>query len=300
MFDLVVLTDPRYVNPKEPTPYDLDVLQDDQMVMDACRNLGLVVDRKSWDDLDFNWSNTRSVIFRSTWDYFDRFTEFKYWLEKIKSQTLFINPQELVFWNVDKKYLLDLEEKGVKIVPTHFVALETEENLKDIADKNNWQEIVIKPTVSASAKDTHRLTYSDLEKTSVQDMFRELYRQQSMMVQPFLGRVLEEGELSVIVIGDKVTHAVRKVAKSGDYRVQSDFGGSVRLEEPDAAAIDFAERVVRLCPAKPLYARVDLIRNDQGDWNLGEMELIEPELWFRLQPNAAEALAWSIKEYLKK
>ncbi len=300
MPDVIVLTDPRYVNPKDPTPYDLDVLKDDQLVMDACQKLGLAVDRKSWDDPDFDWSTTHSVIFRSTWDYFDRFDEFSQWLNKIKSLTTFINPQELVFWNVDKRYLLDLERRGVEVVPTHIVPVGTQENLKTIADRNNWQEIVIKPTVSATAKDTYRLTYQELEQPAVQDMFTNLCRQQTMMVQPFLKYVLEEGELSVIVIGDKVTHGVRKVAKAGDYRVQSDFGGSIRLEEPDDEAIAFAEEVVRLCPARPLYARVDLIRNDQGNWNLGEMELIEPELWFRLQPDAADNLAVSIKEYLKK
>lgn len=300
MLDLVVLTDHRYVDPEEPTSYVLDVLKEDQLVIDACRNLGLTVDRKSWDDPDFDWSTTRSVIFRSTWDYFDRFDEFRQWLVKVKSLTRFINPQELVFWNVDKRYLLDLEANGVEIVPTHIVNTGDKENLKEIADVNNWREVVIKPTVSATAKDTHRLTYQELLQPSIQDMFNDLCLRQTMMVQPFLGRVLEEGELSVIVIGDKVTHAVRKVAKSGDYRVQSDFGGSIRLEEPDAETITFAEEVVSLCPVKPLYARVDLIRNDRGDWNLSEMELIEPELWFRLQPDAAAALSLSIKQYLKK
>ena len=300
MPDLVVLTDPRYVNPSFPTPYDLDVLEDDRLVVDACRALGLMVDRRSWDDPHFDWSSTRTVIFRSTWDYFDRFDEFERWLEKAKTRTQFINPQELVFWNLDKRYLLDLAAKGVDIVPTYRVTPKIKENLKEIADKHGWQEIVVKPTISATAKDTYRLTYQQLILPSIQQRFDALCEQKTMMVQPFLSRVLEEGELSVIVIGGQVTHGVRKVAKSGEYRVQSDFGGSIRLEQPDQEAIAIAQQAVQLCSEEPLYARIDLIKNDEGKWNLGEMELIEPELWFRLQPHAADVLAFAIKNSLKK
>lgn len=299
MLDLVILTDPRYLDPVNPTPYDLDVLEDDQILMDACLSLGLKVDRKSWDDPEYDWSSTKTVIFRSTWDYFDRFSEFEQWLEKIKLLTQFINPQELVFWNVEKTYLMDLQAKGIKIIPTEIVEIGTRKRLRDMADAHGWEEIVIKPTVSATARDTHRLSHEMLNQTSTQVMFDELCTQKTMMVQPFLSQVLEEGELSVMVIDGKVTHGVRKIAKPGDYRVQSDFGGSIRLEDPDESAIAFAEEVVKACPLQPIYARVDLIKNDQGQWNLGEMELIEPELWFRLQPKSAKALAAAIRNYLK-
>lgn len=300
MLDLVVLTDPRYVNPDKPVSYVLDVLKEDQIVMDACQRQGLSVERRSWDDPYFDWSSTKAVIFRSTWDYFDRFTAFEQWLQKVKRLTKFINPEELVFWNVDKKYLLDLAAEGVEIVPTYFIRQGAKEGLKEIANRNDWQEIVIKPTVSATAKDTYRFSYQELTQPSTQNMFDVLCEKKDMMIQPFLSRVLEEGELSVIVIGGKVTHGVRKVAKSGDYRVQSDFGGSIQLEQPDKEAIVIAEKVIKSCPAMPLYARVDLIKNHLGKWNLGEVELIEPELWFRLQPSAAESLAISIHNYLKK
>ncbi|MDW3194459.1 MAG: hypothetical protein R8G66_18930 [Cytophagales bacterium] len=300
MRDLVILTDPRYLDPVDPTPYDLDVLEDDQILMDACLQQGLNVDRKSWDDPEFDWSLTKTVIFRSTWDYFDRFSEFKQWLEKIKSLTEFINPQELVFWNVEKTYLMDLQSKGISIVPSVLVVKGSQQQLRGVADKYGWDEIVIKPTISATARDTHRLTYEVLSQASTQSMFDNLCKDKTMMIQPFLSRVLEEGELSIIVIDGKVTHGIRKVAKAGDYRVQSDFGGSIRMEEPDKTAIAFAEHVVKSCPSLPFYARVDLIKNDKDQWNLGEMELIEPELWFRMQPSAADALAKTIRDYLKK
>lgn len=300
MLDLVVLTDPHYLDPKEPSPSDINVLKEDQLLLDACRNAGLKVDRKSWDDPNFDWSSSQSVIFRTTWDYFDRFPEFEQWLNRVQAVTKFINPSELVFWNIDKKYLLDLAEKGVEIIPTHIVPRGNSESLKEIADTRNWKDLVIKPTVSATSRDTHQLSYDDLALDRTQRMFDALCEKKSMMVQPFLRNVLEDGELSLVVIDGKVTHGVRKQARKGDYRVQSDFGGSVRLEKPDAEAIRFAEHVASLCPVKPMYARVDLIRNDDGQWNLGEMELIEPELWFRLYPESVERLSSSIARALKK
>lgn len=286
------------MDPQNRDQYTLDVLEEDQWLMDACRDLKLNVGRKSWDDPDFDWSTTRAVIFRSTWDYFDRFSEFEKWLHRIKSVTQFINPQELVFWNIDKRYLLELESQGVGIIPTHIVRQGNQGNLSEIADQKVWHDIVIKPTVSATARDTHCLTLEEYTSPSVQQMFNELCQQKTMMVQPFLSRVLEEGELSVIVIDGRVTHGLRKVAKAGDYRVQSDFGGSIHLEEPDENAIEIAEQVVVCCPAKPLYARVDLLKDDKGDWKLGELELVEPELWFRLYPKSAALLAKAIADHL--
>lgn len=300
MLDLVVLTDPRYVNPPNPTPYDLDVMEDDELVMGACRKLGLSVGRKSWDDPDFDWSTTKAVIFRSTWDYFDRFGEFEQWMNKVRSITQFINPQELVYWNIDKKYLMDLANVGIKIIPTQFVEQGAIADLKTIAAKEGWGEIVIKPTISATSRDTHRLTAIEYSKPSIQKIFEELCQRKTMMVQPFLPRVLEEGELSMIVINGEVTHTVRKRAKPGDYRVQSDFGGSIELEEPDLAAVDFAVNTVNQCPFKPLYARVDLIQDENEKWSLVELELVEPELWFRLYPDSSISLAEAIAVQLKR
>ena len=298
MLDLVVLTDPHYLNPEHPTSSDLDILKEDEYVMSACRDQGLKVDRKSWDDPDFDWSTTRAVIFRTTWDYFDRFGEFESWLKQIKSVTTFINPQELIFWNVDKRYLKDVAKAGIHIVPSHFVERGSLERLSEVADRNNWKELVIKPTISATAKDTFRILPDQID--SSQPLFERLCQQHTMMVQPFLHRVLDEGELSLIVIDGEVTHAVKKRAKPGDYRVQNDFGGSIELYEPAAEEVEFAQKAVLSCPTPPVYARVDLMKDNEGAWALGEMELIEPELWFRLHPQAAERLGQAIAGFLNR
>ena len=74
-YDVVVLTDDKYIKPKELNWYSLQVLLEDEMVVDGLQQQGLTAIRKSWSDSSFDWSKTRAVLFRTTWDYFERFAE---------------------------------------------------------------------------------------------------------------------------------------------------------------------------------------------------------------------------------
>jgi len=102
-----------------------------------------------------------------------------------------------------------------------------------------------------------------------------------------------------MVIDGKFTHAVLKIAKKGDFRVQDDFGGTVHNYKPTSEEIDFAERVVKACELNPIYARVDMFTDNDGQLAVSELELIEPELWFRKNPDAADKLAFAIKKLIK-
>ena len=106
--------------------------------------------------------------------------------------------------------------------------------------------------------------------------------------------MVERGEVSLMIMGGKFTHGVLKIAKLGDFRVQDDFGGSVQDYKPTTEEIDFAEKTIQACDPPPSYARVDIIRDNNDKLALIELELIEPELWFRLQPKAAQMLAEAI------
>ena len=99
-----------------------------------------------------------------------------------------------------------------------------------------------------------------------------------------------------MVMGGQFTHAVLKIAKPGDFRVQDDFGGTVHEYQPTLEEIAFAEKAVAACDPQPYYARVDIIRDNNNELAVIEMELIEPELWFRLKPAAAEVLVEAISK----
>jgi len=288
-FDIVLLTEARYVNPENPDWYARQILEDDALLTAELEKCGLVVARKDWADPDFDWGNTRMVVFRTTWDYFNRFSEFKEWLAMAEQKTRLVNPPELIRWNWDKHYLRDLQQQGVHIPETLFIEAGKQETLHEIHQRTGWTETVLKPAIAGAARHTYRLNPNNLE--AHEEVFHELIGNEAMLLQPFQRNVVEQGEMSLMVIGGKYSHAVLKRAKAGDFRVQDDFGGTATPYEPTEEEIAFAEAAVAACDLAPIYARADIIRDNDGKLALTELELIEPELWLRHRPEAARILA---------
>jgi len=293
-FDVVVLTDNRYINPVEINDYNRNVLLEDELVQKALEKLDLRVQRLSWDDPDFDWSTTHYALFRTTWDYFDRFDEFSTWLKTASKQTNFINSESIINWNIDKHYLQDLEKNGVRCAQTLFIEAGSKKSLAQYHKETNWSETVLKPVISGGARHTYKLNFTNLH--SHETIFKELIANEAFMLQPFQHAIVEKGELSLIVIDGEFTHAVLKIAKKGDFRVQDDFGGTVHTYTPTKTEIEFAEQAVNACKSKPVYARVDMFMDNNGQLAIAELELIEPELWFRNNTKAADKLALTIKK----
>lgn len=297
-FDVVLLTDSRYVNPKKIDPYIQNVLKEDRLVMDGLEKLDLRTIKKDWNDTNFNWSSTKSAIFRSTWDYFDQFSNFRNWLELVKEQCYLINPYEQINWNLDKHYLLDLQKLDLPIVESVFVSKKTQLNLENISKSKNWKDIVIKPTISGAARHTYHLKNDEIKK--FQDKWLSLTNNEDFMVQEFQKNILSSGEIAVMIFGGEYSHSVLKKAKKGDFRVQDDFGGSVEKINPSLEVIELAEKTVKSLKTIPLYARVDIIFDNDSSPVISELELIEPELWFRFKEESAYKLAEIVKDFLNK
>ena len=297
-YDVVLLTDSRYVNPKKIDPYIQNVLKEDGLVMDGLEKLNLKTIKKDWNDHKFKWSSTKSAIFRSTWDYFDQFSNFRSWLDIVKEQCFLINPYEQINWNLDKHYLLDLQKKDLPIVESVFVPKKKELNLETISKSKNWKDIVIKPTISGAARHTYHLKNDEIKK--FQDKWLSLTNNEDFMVQEFQKNILSSGEIAVMLFGGEYSHSVLKKAKKGDFRVQDDFGGSVEKINPSLEIIELAEKTVKNLKNMPLYARVDIIYDNDNNPVISELELIEPELWFRFKEESAYKLAEIIKDFLNK
>lgn len=297
-FDVVLLTDSRYVNPKKIDPYIQNVLKEDRLVMDGLEKLNLRTIKKDWNDTNFNWSSTKSAIFRSTWDYFDQFSNFRNWLELVKEQCYLINPYEQINWNLDKHYLLDLQKLDLPIVESVFVSKKTQLNLETISKSKNWKDIVIKPTISGAARHTYHLKNDEIKK--FQDKWLSLTNNEDFMVQEFQKNILSTGEIAVMIFGGEYSHSVLKKAKKGDFRVQDDFGGSVEIINPSLEIIELAKKTVKSLKTMPLYARVDIIFDNGSNPVISELELIEPELWFRFKEESAYKLAEIVKDFLNK
>lgn len=289
MIDIAILTDKRYLKDSSIDQYKHNVFYEDFLVQDALNSLGLKTKRLAWDDANFDWSQTKSILFRTTWDYFDRFSEFSSWLKQVSKQTTLFNSEQIIRWNLDKHYLQDLEKNGIHIAQTYFIEHGSKTTLHKLHEQLNWKETVLKPCISGAARHTYKLNSSNISK--YEDLFSKLITHEAMMLQPFQYNIVSKGELSLMVLNGQFTHAVLKKAKPGDFRVQDDFGGTVHEYKPTNTEISFAENAVKACPELPIYARVDIFTDNDGQIALSELELIEPELWFRHFPEAAHVLA---------
>ena len=293
---LAILTEKRYLNPKKNSGYVDNILTEDFLVQVELEKLGISCSRVAWDD-NFNPSKFRFALFRTTWNYFEKLPFFLKFLHSCTNKTQLINPYNQIIWNLDKKYLLDLHFAGINIPPTLIVKKGNQKSLSEFCKKNKWTEVVIKPCVSAAAWNTHHIkkTHTD----SANKLFFDLNQRCDMMVQCFQQNIKKSGEISLMMIGGCYSHAVLKRAKTGDFRVQDDFGGTVCSYEPTMMEVDFAQQVLDALFFQPIYARVDIIFDNNNNLALTELELIEPEMWFRLNPDSPKKLAQHILRHIK-
>jgi len=295
--DIALLTDSRYVNPTIVNPYIQNILLEDRLLIKALEDRGLRVIRVDWADPNFEWASVKLAVFRTTWDYFDRIDEFIKWINQTKEVLHFINPVELVLWNIDKHYLQDLSDKGVEISETIFIEPGEKVSLREVFVMSGWHDAILKPAISGGARHTYRLSVDNL--ASHEGIFRQLIKNESLLLQPFQNSILTKGEVTLMYFNSKYSHAILKLAKTGDFRVQDDFGGTVHPHTATVDEMTLGQKAIEACIAPPLYGRVDIIEDNFGKPAVSELELIEPELWFRNRPESAEDLADAILDYAK-
>jgi glutathione synthase/RimK-type ligase-like ATP-grasp enzyme len=266
--------------------------QDDAPLATALRDRGCTVALAPWDDADVDWSDARAVVIRSTWDYTGRRDEFVAWAEHVAAVTALYNGPEIVRWNTHKGYLIELEERGAPVVPTAWLGQGDRIDLGDLLNSRGWEEAVVKPTVDAGSRGLFRVGPTTVE--LAQHHLDALLARGDAMVQPFLAAIEREGELSVVFLDGAFSHAVRKQPAVGEFRIQVEYGGSYRPEQPPAETIDLAAWILDATGHDYLYARVDLVADEDGTPQLAELEVTEPSLYLTQVPEAAGRLADAI------
>ena len=252
---------------------------DDRPLHEALQARAVDLHHPVWDDDAVDWDAFDAVLIRTTWDYMERQEEFAAWAERVPR---LLNPAHIVRWNTHKSYLRDLPSHHV--APTIWLFKGDTFDLSELPEGRHF----IKPQVGATARETLRFVPGD---PRAQAHLDRLLTTEDVMVQPYLSKVETEGEVSAIFIDGAISHCVRKIPNPGDYRVQDDFGAK---DEP--TTFSPAQRALamnvwdRLFPHL-LYGRVDLLALDDGTPVVTEVELVEPSLFFRHGPGAAERLA---------
>lgn len=253
-----------------------DLTLDDRLFADALRERGVEVRAAVWDDPAVQWADFDRVVVRSTWDYHLRAGAFLAWADRVGERL--VNGAELVRWNADKGYLLDLEGRGVAIVPT--VRLRPGDDAGNVLAERGWSRAVAKPVVSAAAYGVRIVTGS-------------VRAEADLLLQPFVEEIVSKGEWSFVFLAGAFSHAVVKRPAAGDFRVQEEYGGTVARAEPSKDLVLQASTALEHLPRPWTYARVDAVETP-GRLLLVELELIEPELFFRFDSASADRLAAAV------
>jgi glutathione synthase/RimK-type ligase-like ATP-grasp enzyme len=262
---------------------------EDRPLLDAAAaRAGLTLTWVAWDDPHVAWGHFDAVLIHSTWDYHDAPERFAAWVDHVGAVSTLHNPPGVISWNAHKRYLLDLDDWGVPVIPTALVVRDEPESMSTLVDRRDWKEVVVKPAVSAGAKSTGRYRADD---PAAQRALSSLLADGDALVQPYLDEIEGAGETSLIVVDHEVTHAVSKLPTQGDFRVQRQYGGVECLVTPTDSEVELAMLAVDAATSVGpiLYARVDSVTVD-GRPTLMELEVIEPALFLPLRPVAADRL----------
>ncbi|MDM7957790.1 hypothetical protein [Blastomonas sp.] len=236
------------------------------------------------------WTDTRPLdcdlaLPLMAWGYH---RDLKRWYQQLDrwTGTRFLNPLPVLRWNTDKRYLLELERKGIAIVPTRCHEALDAAALEKAREAFSTRDLVIKPPVSAGSDHTWLLR----DGAACPDEALV----QTMLVQPMMPCISSEGELSLFHLAGSLAHAIVKRPAQGDFRVQGQFGGQSTATDPPAAAKALAAAAIAAVGGDVLYARVDMVGDGIGGYALMEIELIEPWLSLDRTADGGEAFAAAI------
>ena len=233
------------------------------------------------------------VLVGTPWDYQDSESAFLEQLEALEAAGRRVcNSSRLVRWNARKTYLRDLASRGVPTIETLWVEEPTLCDIEAALAAFGTDAVVVKRQVGAGAEGQSLHRRDAPESGWTMD--------QPAMIQPFLPQIQRDGEFSFLFVDGAFSHAVRKRPRGGDYRVQSVYGGTEEAFEPAEADRGMARTVIEALPFDlPLYARIDMVRADDGALLLMEAELIEPFLYPRQGPQLGAMLAEAIDRQIR-
>ncbi len=269
-----------------------NLTESDRVLAEALAERGVVGEPAVWSDPAIDWREFDLAIVRSPWDYFVRLDEFLGWVGRLEGEGVpLLNPPPVIRWNAHKRYLRELEERGAPVVPSLWLERGTAPDVNAMLAERRWDRVVVKPAVSGGAWETW-VAGAPLGAASAERL-RTLLERGDVLIQPFMEEIPRDGEVSLLFVEGRFTHAVRKRARQGDFRVQVEHGGTFEPAAVTDAQVATARRILGMAPAPTLYARVDVVVR-KGELLLMELEVLEPDMFFTVAPAAAGELAAAV------
>jgi len=266
---------------------------DEPVLLSAVRARGLDATMVPWDDESVDYSAFDLVVVRSAWNYLHRPEAFHAWADRVSAQTKLRNDARTIRWNTDKIYLGELEQRGVRVVPTAFVDRGAVTSLASLMDERGWDRVVVKPRISAGSFETYAFRRSEV----TDGVLAHCCADRDVMVQPYVASVDGYGERSLVFVDGVCSHAVRKSPRfaGGEEHVDA-----VPIQDDEHAfAQDLLAKLPDSLSGDLLYARVDLARDSANAPMLMELELVEPSLFLLQGPAALARLVAAIERLAK-
>lgn len=268
--------------------HDLDILT---AALDAADQKWQIV---NWDEALIDWSQFSIAVLRSTWDYYARLDEFVAWVDLVSAQTTLCNPPEIVRWNVDKRYLQEMNTHGIPVMATTFISQPS-----DITSELIAQDVIIKPVVSAGSNNTERHRNNAVAARAQLDHI--LASGGVAMVQPYSPTIDAIGETGLVYLGGKFSHAFGKDAVFGEaeqvhngVHVQEVITARTANPNEHLLGDSVMKYLINKFGVTPLYARIDMVTNIDGVPEIMEVELTEPSLYLHLDAGSPERAATAL------
>ncbi len=265
---------------------------DDCLVLPYLSELGIEVEPVIWTET-FEPDRYQALVMRSCWDYHLTIDAFKHWLEYLKQiKVPVLNTPEVMLANLDKRYLLELSQQGLSIVPSILLTSTQNKDITQIITQQGWSEAVIKPLVSGNGYQTRRMKPGQTLPEELQES------QAGFLLQPFVESIQSQGEWSLIYFGGNFSHAVNKLPATDGFLIHEEHGGSTRALPVPPTLLRQASQLAQTRPDW-LYARLDYVWYAE-QWCLSELELIEPHLYLGYEAAAASRWALALQAFLHK
>lgn len=263
----------------------------DLLLAEALERRGHEVSALPWNGGGNTEPSVEIAVLRSNWDYHSDLDRFLVWLDALHTAGVhLINDRELVRWNVNKRYLLDLASHGVAVPRTEPIEVINAATITSWFTATGRSEAVLKPAWGASGHLVERVTVTEVD-TAVATIAADP-DPRSYIIQEFVPEVTG-GEKAMVFFGGQYSHSFVRIPQAGEFRVNSGYGGTVAESEASPAQVDFGSEVLATLPSTPTYARIDFVATTTGPV-LMELELNEPSLCLHLGSGSADRFAEAI------
>jgi len=205
--------------------------------------------------------------------YLDKFLEMAQFVKSLHKPPLVINDPRTVKYGEHKEYLFDLQEKGIRVVPSYRV---NDEKLIPFLEKG--KTLVIKPYKGECGHNIKLISTID-ELNKYKGLNHEFF------VQEFFPTIYEEGERELFYLGTQHFLSALKKPKEHEFRSNLFLDGHIKSYTATEKELELSQSVMKTLDAMgyPMhYSRIDMLLSEQEIPYIIEATISDPSMGIEL------------------